>query len=178
MSALPPTVAPEVPIWDLGVRLFHWSMVTAVATSFLAEEGESLHEWAGYAVAVLLGFRIIWGLIGSQHARFSDFITGPREVLRYLTSRASTHPRRYLGHNPAGAAMILTLMLLLATVSGTGVAMTFDSLWGNATVETIHRVSAWVLLGFVAVHVSAVLLMSFLDKENLIRAMITGKKRL
>ncbi|WP_232302742.1 cytochrome b/b6 domain-containing protein [Elstera litoralis] len=77
MTALPSSAAPEVPVWDLGVRLFHWGTVAAVATAFLAEDGERLHEWAGYAVAGLVTFRLIWGLIGTRHARFSDFAPSP-----------------------------------------------------------------------------------------------------
>jgi cytochrome b len=178
MTALRSSAAPEVPVWDLGVRLFHWGTVAAVATAFLAEEGERLHEWAGYAVAGLVSFRLLWGLIGTRHARFSDFTPSPRAVLGYLRARLAGTPRRYLGHNPAGGAMILVLLALLVGVAGSGIAMTFDSLWGNHLVEELHETAANALLVFAGIHVSAVLLMSLLDKENLIRAMITGRKRL
>ncbi|MCK6444025.1 cytochrome b/b6 domain-containing protein [Elstera cyanobacteriorum] len=177
MSAPLRAAASEVPVWDLGVRLFHWGTVAAVATAFLAEEGESLHEKAGYVAAALLGFRLIWGLIGTRHARFSDFVAGPGKVFTYLLDRVRGRAPHYLGHNPAGGAMILVLLTLLATVAGTGVAMTSDALWGNHLVEEIHETAANALLVCIGIHVAAVILMSKLDKENLVKAMITGKKR-
>lgn len=110
-----------VKVWDLGVRLFHWSLVLLFVVSYLSgDEQETLHAWSGYAIIALLGFRIIWGFVGTKYARFSDFVYGPGEVSAYLKSLTSRSPRHYLGHNPAGGWMVLALLLSLglATFSG------------------------------------------------------------
>src|SRR5689334_1938116 len=105
--------APTVRVWDPVIRLFHWTLVAAFATAFLAEEGGLLHDAAGYVVLGLIGLRLIWGIVGPVHARFADFVPTPAQLVRYLRSVVQGRPERYLGHNPAGGAMIV---LLLAAV--------------------------------------------------------------
>ena len=97
----------SVRVWDPLLRLFHWSLVAAFATAFLGEEGERLHEVAGYVVLGLIAFRLVWGLIGPGHARFTDFVPSPARLWVYLRGLVRGRPERYLGHNPAGAVMIL-----------------------------------------------------------------------
>lgn len=166
----------SVRVWDPLVRLFHWSLVAAFATAFLSEEGERLHEVAGYVVLGLIAFRLVWGLIGSDHARFKDFVPTPARLWAYLRSLVRGRPERYLGHNPAGAVMILCLLGTVFIAAGSGWLMTTDRFWGTKWVEELHEASAWLALALVGVHVAGVLVSSLLHRENLVRAMITGRK--
>ncbi|MDH5786534.1 MAG: cytochrome b/b6 domain-containing protein, partial [Chromatiales bacterium] len=111
----------EVKVWDPLVRLFHWSLVAAFTIAYVTEdEWQNLHVWAGYVVAGLLAFRILWGFIGPQYARFSNFIYSPATVIAYLKDMVTLREKRYLGHNPAGGVMVLALLasLALTTLSG------------------------------------------------------------
>ncbi len=111
----------QVVVWDLGVRVFHWSLVTLFTFSYLSgDELEELHAYSGYAIIGLLMFRLIWGFVGSEHARFADFVRGPRAVIDYLKGMREGHPKRYLGHNPAGGAMIILLLVGLSLLTFTG----------------------------------------------------------
>ena len=110
-----------VRVWDPLVRVFHWGLVAAFATAWLtADEIQPVHEVAGYTVAGLVAFRLVWGLVGSRHARFARFVKGPGETLAYLGDTIRGTERRYLGHNPAGAAMILALLVTLSGTAFTG----------------------------------------------------------
>lgn len=164
------------PIWDPLVRLFHWGTVAGVGIAFIAEEGERLHNWAGYWVGALLLVRLVWGVVGSRNARFASFVRGPGVILGYLAALRRGSPPPHDGHNPAGAVMILMLMAALAVVSVTGVLMTTNAFWGNDLVEDLHEGAANLLLGLVAVHVAAIVLTGLLTGENLVRAMVTGRK--
>jgi cytochrome b len=111
----------RIRVWDPLVRLFHWSLVvTFTVAYFTGDEDNLVHIWSGYAVIGLVIFRILWGFIGSRHARFSDFLASPARVLDYLKSLAARQPERYLGHNPAGGWMIVLLLIaiLLTSISG------------------------------------------------------------
>ncbi|HHJ36481.1 MAG TPA: cytochrome B [Gammaproteobacteria bacterium] len=111
----------EIRVWDPLVRIFHWSLVLAFSIAYLSgDEENDLHIYAGYVVLGLLVFRVIWGVIGSRHARFSDFVYPPHQVIGYLKDFVWGRPRRYLGHNPAGGAMIIALLLSLIIVSYSG----------------------------------------------------------
>lgn len=108
-------------VWDKFVRLFHWSLVALFVTSYLTGENEHWsHFYSGYAIVTLIALRLIWGVIGSKYARFSEFVRSPWTVFGYLKSLAKGNPKRYIGHNPAGGAMILVLLasLLVTTISG------------------------------------------------------------
>lgn len=164
----------SIRVWDPFVRFFHWSLVLSYAAAWAsAEEFESLHEQTGYFVLTLIGLRLVWGLIGSRHARFSDFVSGPASVRDYLRSLRSGRPRHYDGHNPAGGWMVLGLLAGLVATGVTGVAMGGGEheLW-----EEIHEVAANLTLLLVVIHVSGVVVSSLLHRENLVRAMITGNK--
>ena len=121
--------------------------------------------------------RIIWGFVGPRHARFSNFVRSPREVLAYLRDAALFRAPRYLGHNPAGGAMIVALLVMLIGTSITGYMMMTDAYWGVKEVEEVHEVFANLTVGLIIFHVLGVLLSSFEHGENLVKAMITGRKR-
>lgn len=168
----------EIKVWDPLVRLFHWSLVASVAVAWLsAEEWDALHETAGYVVVGLIGFRLIWGVIGPRHARFADFVCRPGRVLRYLRATLKHKARRYIGHNPAGGAMAVALLLTLAGVAGTGIMMESDAYWGVRWVKEAHEILANLILILVALHLAGVVHASLAHGENLARAMITGRKR-
>ena len=152
---------PTVPVWDRFVRLFHWSMAALVLLAFLTtDDGRWLHELAGYGVLVLIAARLAWGFIGSRHARFASFVAGPRAVLRYLLLLRNGRVPHYLGHNPAGGAMIVALLLLLAIVSGSGWLSETDAYFGVPWVDHLHHVSAHLLLGLIGLHVAGVIVSS------------------
>ncbi len=168
----------EVRVWDPLVRLFHWSLVAGIAIAWItADELEKVHEWTGYFVAALVGIRIVWGFVGTRHARFSQFVKGPREVLEYMGRIARGRAERHIGHNPAGGAMIIALLATIIVVSATGWMMTLDAFWGVDWVEEAHEISANLILLLVALHVAGVIHASISHGENLVRAMITGRKR-
>lgn len=183
---------PMVKVWDPLVRVAHWSLATAFFVAYLTEDDLiTVHVWAGYTVLGLVLLRIVWGVIGPRHARFTDFVVGPRRAWAYLGAVLRWRARRYLGHNPAGGAMIVLLLLglLATTFTGLGVYGAEDNAgplagWlGNSSAaaedlwEEIHEWSANFTLALVFLHVLGVLAESFMHRENLIRAMINGYKR-
>jgi len=167
-----------IPVWDRVIRIFHWSLVAAVTIAwFTAEEWDSVHEISGYVILALVGFRLIWGLTGSRYARFRQFVRSPQATLVYLRAMLAGREQRYLGHNPAGGAMVVALILTLAVVGGTGWMMTLDAFWGHSWIEDIHELFANLLLVLIVLHVAGVLFASIRHDENLVRAMVTGLKR-
>ena len=171
-------MAATVKIWDPLVRAFHWGLVASFAIAWLsADEWNDLHEWAGYAAAALIAFRLLWGLVGTRYARFSQFIRSPGTVAAYLRDILGGHERRYLGHNPAGGLMIVALILCMGALCITGWLYTTDAFWGEEWVEETHETLANVLLGLVGLHVAGVFIAGFRHRENLVRAMLTGRKR-
>lgn len=195
--------AATVRVWDPLVRGFHWILVLAFATAWLTEdELQPLHEIAGYTVAGLIAFRLIWGLVGSRYARFAQFVKGPGATAAYLGSMIRGSERRYLGHNPAGAAMIVALLLSLSGTALTGWLMAEPSrlamlpalpqivgpAWADndehgegygkeSPFEELHEAFANLTLLLVALHIGGVALASVRHRENLARAMVTGRKR-
>ena len=167
-----------MPVWDPLVRLLHWSLVVSFAVAWLtAEAWDDLHEWADYAAAALIGFRLIWGLVGPRFARFAQFLRSPASTLGYLSATLRGGEPRYLGHNPAGGAMIVVLLLTLLGTSATGWMYTLDAFWGVAWVEQAHNALANLMLALVALHVAGVVFASLRHRENLVRAMQDGRKR-
>jgi cytochrome b len=205
------TVSTEV-VWDLVVRMAHWTIVVGFFIAYFTEgDALTLHVWAGYAVGVVVLLRIVWGFVGPQHARFSDFLYRPSEVAAYLRDLLTFRAKRYLGHSPAGGAMVLILLVgLLATVGSglmlyaieenagplagivTGGTLSLEHVEdadegrgagrygseGNAELwEEMHEVLANLMLVLIGLHVAGVLLASYAHRENLVRAMVTGRKR-
>ena len=168
----------QVLVWDPVVRLFHWTVVAGCVLNLAAfTDGKGAHRFIGYAVALALVIRVIWGFVGTRYARFADFVPGPSTLLTYLKALWQGKEPRFLGHNPAGAIMMLGLMALLAGVSLTGWMLTLDAGFGNDALEEIHEALAYAILPLVALHVAAALLESWKHGENLVKAMITGRKR-
>ena len=165
-------------VWDPLVRLFHWSLVALFFFAFFTgDEWKSAHETAGYIVAGLVAFRILWGFVGSRHARFASFVRGPSAVIGFLGDTARLRARRYLGHNPAGGAMVLALLAAITVIAITGYMMETDAFWGVEWVEDVHEAVVYATLALVGLHVGGVVLASVEHRENLVRAMITGRKR-
>lgn len=169
---------PMVKVWDPLVRLFHWSLVGLFALAyFTGDEWKDAHIVVGYAIGGLVVFRVLWGLVGPRNARFASFVRGPATTLGYLRSALAFRAPRYLGHNPAGAAMIVALLVAIATIATTGYMMTTDTFWGVEWVEDVHVTTVYVALGLIALHVGGVVLASIEHRENLVSAMLTGMKR-
>lgn len=166
-----------VKVWDPLVRLFHWTLAGLFLANFFTEEGDPAHRWIGYATIVLVAIRIAWGLIGTRHARFSDWVPSPRRVCAYLRDRLAGRSQRRLGHNPGAAVMILTLLAGVLLVGLTGWLLTTDAFWGSGWMEGLHEVLAYGVLGLVGIHVLAAIGESWHYRENLIAAMIHGRKR-
>lgn len=178
-----------VKVWDPLVRVFHWSLVFLFLFAFITEDDWlDLHVLAGYAVSFLIGFRLLWGLVGTRNARFVTFVKSPAVMLTYLKGVLSFKVPHYLGHNPLGAAMVVVLLLSVALVSFTGMTMvasegqgplagTFFSSWDGDWMEEVHEFFANFTLLMVFVHVSGVLVSSLLEGENLVKAMVTGRKK-
>ncbi len=184
-----------LPVWDWLVRIGHWSIVAGFFVAYFTEEDLlTWHVWAGYVVGVAVLLRIAWGVIGPKHARFVDFLYRPAEVLAYLRDLVSRRGKRYMGHSPAGGAMVVTLLIGLLAVVGTGLALyalhdhagPLAGLAGSAKTiagggirqwKEVHEVLANLMLALVIVHVAGVLLASHVHHENLIKAMVTGRKR-
>ena len=164
-------------VWDAPTRLFHWLLAASFAGAFLTGDSErwrDIHLLLGYTVAGLIGFRLVWGLIGTRYARFRSFLFSPREMLRYLRSLATRSPQHYLGHNPAGSLAIFLLLGLGLVTAATGYA-TYNDMGGEWLAE-LHEACAFAMLAVVGVHIAGVVVSSLLHRENLMRAMITGRK--
>lgn len=172
-----PEPEPTVRVWDPLVRLLHWSLAACVFGAFLVEEGDTAHRVLGYIAMGLVALRVLWGFFGTPHARFRDWVRGPRAVSRYLHERLTGSSRRRLGHNPAAGVVMLTLLAGVVLVGVTGWMLTLDAFWGAQWLENLHEVLAWGLLGLIGLHVLAALVESFHYRENLIAAMLHGRKR-
>lgn len=174
-GAAPPVT---IKVWDQFVRAFHWSLASLFLAAYATgDDGGRLHIAAGYGIAGLIVLRIVWGFVGSRHARFSSFVRSPRTAFAYLRDVALFRAPRYLGHNPAGGAMIVGLLVMLSGTAITGYLMTTDAFWGAKWVEEVHEILANLTVGLVVFHILGVLFSSFLHGENLVKSMITGRKR-
>lgn len=181
-----------VRVWDPLVRLFHWGLAGSFAIAFLTEDDLlALHVWAGYLILGLIFIRVLWGFVGTRHARWSDFVKQPTEIFTYLKAAIRSRAARYLGHNPAGGAMVVALMLSVTLTGLSGLAVYgaqelsgpmapllsgLSEGWAHA-LEDIHEVVANLTLLLVLLHLAGVALASLQHRENLVRAMITGLKR-
>ncbi len=181
----------KVLVWDIPVRAFHWALVLLIGFSWLSGQMDWMtwHLYSGYAVLTLVLFRVIWGFIGSTHARFSDFIYGPRAVIAYIKTLPSRTAARFAGHNPLGGISVVLIILCILVQTGTGLfanddILTEGPLYKHVSKDlsdwltTIHKYNINVLLTLIGVHVAAVLYYLFYKSENLIKPMFTGHKQL
>jgi cytochrome b len=177
-GAMAPAAGASIRVWDPIVRLFHWTVVAGcVLNLFILEDGELPHEIVGYIVAAVLVIRFAWGFVGTRHARFSDFVPTPSRLKAYVAALVRGREPRVLGHNPAGAVMMLALMVLLAGVSVTGWMTTLDAFWGEDWLEELHEALANAILVLALLHAAAALFESWRHRENLVWAMVTGRKK-
>lgn len=178
-------------IWDIPTRLFHWTLALSFAGAWLTSESDvwlSVHVFLGYLMGGLVGFRVVWGLVGTPYARFSSFWFGPKAALVYLRQILSGQAARHVGHNPAGSLAIYLLLLLTVVVGVTGF-FTLGSeeqqgaVAGWLGISQGHRFKEWhefaatAMLVVVLGHIAGVLVESVLHKENLARSMLTGLKQ-
>ena len=183
----------DTTIWDLATRLFHWSLVALVGCNlfFVGPRGgwqTAVHFVAGYAIAGLLLFRLIWGFVGSPRSRFADFLRPWRTVKDYAARLARLDPPHSIGHNPLGGWMIAVLLAALTGMIGTGLFAAgrratgpFAYMLAPALARQLgglHQLLSSLLIGLLALHVAGVLADWLLTRENLVQAMITGRKRL
>ncbi|MFN4141766.1 cytochrome b/b6 domain-containing protein [Aestuariivirga sp.] len=166
-------------VWDPFVRVFHWSLVVLMtANAFVLDDESKTHQWVGYAVAVLVMARLVWGFVGPHYARFSSFPPSAKASVEQLADIASGRKTIHLGHTPLGALMIYNLLAAILVICVSGHLMTTDAFWGEEWPEELHEAAVtWVELSVLA-HVLAVILESLRTKVNLPRAMITGYKRI
>lgn len=182
-----------VKVWDLPTRVFHWALAALVITDFFVAEDEGLefliHSYAGYAVGLLLLFRLAWGVIGSRHARFADFIYPWSETRAYISALMRLKPPAYVGHNPLGGLMIFLMLAVLLFIVASGMAaavgegatipfMGWLPGWLAEAMEDVHEVAGNIMIGLAAVHVVGVLADWLLTRDNIVGAMISGKKHL
>jgi cytochrome b len=168
----------EIKVWDLLVRVLHWSLVAAVVGAWLTREGEDpRHVQLGYAALAIVAIRIVWGFAGSRYARFADFVRSPATTVAYLKEMIRNREPHYIGHNPLGGWMIVVLLATVAAICMTGWLYTTDTFWGVAWVGETHEVLTDVLIALVLLHILGVIFTSIRQRENLVKAMITGTKR-
>ena len=165
-------------VWSAPVRVLHGLLIAAMFVAWFSVDASSrVHELAGYLALSVVAARFAMGLTGSAHARFADFVRGPRAVVAYLRLVVHAKAPRHLGHNPLGGWMVLALMATVTAIAVTGALFTTDRFWGSAVLAQWHGVLAWLFAALVAMHVAGVVVTSFLHRENLIAAMLDGKKR-
>lgn len=165
-------------VWDWPLRLLHWGLVASIVAAWLSsEETSGVHDYIGYASAAIVAARLLWGVAGNRYARFSHFVRGPGPTVAYLRAVARGRAARHLGHNPLGGAMVVALLSCVGLLAVSGWALGTDLLWGYAWPVRVHVALAWTLVGLVLLHVSGVLFTSWQHRENLVLAMLTGKKK-
>ncbi|CCD93490.1 putative Cytochrome b561 family protein [Bradyrhizobium sp. ORS 375] len=168
-----------VAVWDLPLRVWHWALAAFVLVACVTPNiFDRLHRLAGYAVIGLLAFRLIWGMIGSRHSLFDRISLKLRAAPRYIVGMLRGETGRYLGLNPAGAAMLVVMLALLIVSTVTGVMQVSVRFFGIGWIEQAHSLSSNAIIALIAVHLLGTLWMSVLQRENLARAMLTGRKRL
>jgi cytochrome b len=178
----------SINVWDLPLRIFHWLLVVSFFTAYVTEDDFlTAHVWAGYFIAGLLVFRLIWGFVGGHYARFSNFLCSPSESITYFKDLIRLNAKRYIGHNPAGSAMIVLLLLSILMTIITGLALygadqgagllAFINKSQEHFWKEIHEFFANFTVVLVVVHVIGVAVESYIHRENLARAMVHGNKR-
>jgi len=167
----------SVRVWDLVVRLTHWSVAAIVIWDLIEDSGGQLHRMLGYVAAGLVLVRLLWGVVGSEHARFRAWVPRPASVLAYGKALLQRRAPRFLSHTPLGAVMMLLMWALILALAVTGWMSRLDALWGEDWPISIHAALADTLMALIAVHVLAAVVFSVAGKENLVLSMVTGRKR-
>jgi cytochrome b len=165
-------------VWDLPVRVFHWTLAASFVAAYATSDSErwrNLHVAFGYTVLGLVAFRLLWGFVGTPHARFASFRYRPAQAFAYLREIATGRARHYTGHNPAGSWAVYA-MLVLAVGTAVSGYLTLNEIGGDAF-EEVHEFLANTWLVVVLAHVAGVIASSLAHRENLARAMVTGYKR-
>ena len=181
MSTIPHN--PEEPqgavkVWDPFVRVFHWSLVSCVLLNyFVIDDGETIHQWLGYVASALVVMRIVWGFIGTRHARFADFFPTPARLRAHIVAMRSGKEASYAGHNPLGALMMLALMAVVLGLGVTGFLQTTDTFWGEEWLQDLHEVLGSALIALAGLHAAAAIIMGRIERTNLVAAMVTGVKQ-
>ncbi|AGX87315.1 cytochrome b/b6 domain-containing protein [Candidatus Symbiobacter mobilis] len=177
-TPIPPIPENGVYVWDLFVRVFHWSLVSCIALNeFVLDAGGLAHRWAGYAACALVLARIVWGFVGTSHARFNDFFPTPSRLLFHIQSLLRGQPPHYVGHNPIGALVMLAMMGIVLCMAVTGWMQGLDAFWGEEWLMEAHETLAHLLLLCVGLHATAAIVMGRIERTALITAMVTGVKR-
>ncbi len=167
----------RIKVWDLFVRLFHWSLVIGFTlNALIVDDDGKLHQWIGYAVVGLVAARILWGLVGSRYARFASFPPSLRESVGQMREMVGGIRHVHVGHTPLGALMIYNLLAAMLVIGFSGHLMTTDMFWGVEWPEELHEAAvAWAEVS-VVLHIAAVVFESWRTSVNLPRAMVTGCK--
>jgi cytochrome b len=171
-------VRQAIMVWDMPVRVFHWLLVICFAGAWLSSESERwalIHYAFGYTACLLVLIRLVWGVIGTRYARFSQFLKSPKAVIGHFMAMLRGHPHHDVGHNPAGGLVMFALMLLILLIGLTGYLSVKEFL-GNFVSEA-HEVVANLVLGLVIIHIIAAIGMSLIERQNLVRSMVNGKKQ-
>jgi len=183
----------RIKVWDIGTRLFHWVLVICFSLSAYSAFQDKfgiyadMHRWSGYAVLTLVGWRIVWGIIGSDTARFSHFFRGPKATLEYARVMFNKAPYQWIGHNPLGAVSVVAMLVLLLVQAILGLYATDDMIFSGPLSDTIsgdlagdlteiHETIGFVLFGLIGLHLLAIIFVAVIKKMNLVAPMITGWK--
>lgn len=165
-------------VWDMPVRVFHWLLVICFAGAWLTSESERLqmiHYAFGYTACLLVLIRLVWGVIGTRYARFSQFLKSPKAVVEHFMAMLRGHPHHDIGHNPAGGMVMFALMVLILVIGLSGYLSVKEFL-GNFAGHA-HEAVASLAMAVVILHILAAIVMSWVEKQNLVRSMVNGKKQ-
>ena len=171
----------EVRVWDPLLRIGHWTLVASILAAWITSEmkldaAKRAHEWVGYAALAVIALRLAWGWIGPRYARFRQFVRPPVETLAYARAVIAHNEPRYIGHNPLGGWAVVALLALTAAAGFSGWLSVTDRFWGVEWVQELHEALANTLYAFVGLHLCGVFFTSWRHRENLVRAMLTGRK--
>ncbi len=168
----------RVRVWDPVVRITHWGLAALILTDLFNEAGANpWHRYIGYAAGALILVRLLWGIVGSPHARFAAIARSAGQLRGYM-QRSRKPPHEYAAHNPLGAWMAFALWGITIFVVVTGVLLQLDAFWGDELVQTLHANGSYVLATFIVVHMAGAIVTSTRHRMNLVKAMITGRKTL
>jgi cytochrome b len=171
------TTVEKIHVWDRFIRFFHWGLVACIVVNFFVmDDGETLHRYLGYTANALICARIVWGFVGSRYARFADFFPTPLKIKQHLQNVKSGTHDEYPGHNPVAAMMMFALMALVLSLGVTGYMQGTDTYFGEEWVQELHETLASTLIAFSGLHAAAAIVMSRIERTNLVRAMVTGVK--